>query len=417
MKTKILFISHSPFLNGAEICLYTLVKNINRNEFEPIVLFPFSGPMVDKIKKQNIKTYISPLERWIRFKFDKPLANSNIQARINGITDIIEKESIDMVQTNTSVILEGALAARIRNIPHIWHVHENLKRYSELNPVFPLPIVYWIMSYLSDKIVCVSNYGLKQFETFAEETKLEKIYNGVEVPPPLSKTAIREKLNIGKDETTAVTVGLLTESKGCFELLEAASIIKKSGNKMKFFWIGGASKKDISDFKTKVKRLKLKDSVFYLGFIDNIGAILNGFDLLICPSKNESLPLVILEAMAAKLPVISTDWEGVSESVKDGNTGFVVPLNDPIILSEKIIEVINDDKKKKIFGENGEQYFKENFTASKYSEKFENLYLDIMKKRKVKGVSEKERILTESFLQIFETASDNHWKRLKKLKH
>ena len=179
-KIKILYISHSPFINGAEICLYNLVKNLNKDIFEPIVLFPEQGPLIEKINDLGIKTYIRPLERWIRFNFDKKVKNSNLLLRSQSILDIIDRESINIVHSNTSVIIEGAIAAKLKSVPHIWHIHEFLNGHIGLKSVIPLPLVYFAISYLSTKIVSVSEYARSQFEFSDDNKKFVVIYNGVE---------------------------------------------------------------------------------------------------------------------------------------------------------------------------------------------------------------------------------------------
>ncbi len=413
-KFKILYISHSPYFNGAEICLLTLVKIINKDLFEPIVVFPAPGPLVEEMKSIGVKTYISPIERWIRFGFEKPVRDSNMSYRVQMIARIIDEEAIDLVHTNSSVVLEGAIAAKYKNVPHVWHIHEFLKEHPELSSCLPLAFVYEIISYLSKKIVCVSDFTKSQFEPIAVNDKLTTIYNGVEINENFQEyNFLRSNLGIKDNELIAVVVGLLTEAKGYQNLLETASLIRKKGNNTKFVWIGGSSKKNLRNFNLKIRNSGLKNSVTYLGFRKDIQAILRCSDLLISPSIMENLSLSILEAMAAGLPVIATDCGGTYECVVNGQTGFIVPVNDSIKLSEKIIEISYDEKKRKMFGENGFTRFLNNFSANVYVEKFENLYSEILDGRELKPISTKEKMLMDSFLQVYDVISKNHWKVLK----
>lgn len=415
-KIKILFISHSPHFNGAEICLFTLIKNIDRSLFEPIVVFPYPGPLHKVVKSLGIKIYISPLERWIRYKYDKPIPNSDLQSRTQMIIKIIEKESIDIVHTNTSVILEGALASKIKNVPHIWHVHENIKESTELNPCLPIPITYEFMSHLSSKIISVSNFVKEQFNTIINEKLITTIYNGVKENKASVNNELRNKLGIKNDEIIAITVGVLSEAKGFDNLLNAATIVRDKGIKIKFLWVGGEINKNLKDFNKKVKKLGLKDSVSYLGFRNDIPELLKSSDFLICTSVMETLSLVILEAMAARIPVITTECGGPSECVIDNVSGFIVPINDSNRLSDKIIEISSDRVKRNRFGMNGLKRFVEYFRENLYIEKFEDLYVGIINENTDKTVSDKERNLIESFFQIYNIFSDHHWKALSKLR-
>jgi glycosyltransferase involved in cell wall biosynthesis len=181
-------------------------------------------------------------------------------------------------------------------------------------------------------------------------------------------------------------------------------------------WIGGSSKKTLRNFNLKIRNLGLKNSVTYLGFRKDIQAILRCSDLLISPSLMENLSLAILEAMAAGLPVIATNCGGSCECVVDGQTGFIVPVNDSIKLSEKIIEISGDEKRRKMFGENGFTRFLNNFSANVCVGKFEKLYSEILNDREFKPISAKEKMLVDSFLQVYEIVSENHWKLLRKSK-
>ncbi len=415
-KNRILFISHSSFFNGAEICLLTLVKTLNRDLFEPIVVFPNAGPLEQEIKLLNVKTYITPLERWIRYKSDEPVQNIDFKNRVQRITEIIEKESINIVHTNTSVVIEGAVAAKIRNVPHVWHIHEYLKDNTEFYPCLPLPLTYAVISCLSEKIISVSGFVKGQFEPIINIDKISTIYNGVEKNRAEKNDNLLKK-NFGIDDNglIAVTVGILSEAKGYLNLLESASIVRDRGYPVKFFWVGGSDKKTLRDFKSKVKKFGLKDSVFYLGFRKDIPEILKCSDLLICASTMETLSLAILEAMAAGLPVITTNCGGPSECVEDGLTGFIVPVNDPARLSEKINEISSDSQLRKRLGENGLRLYLSKFRADLYNKNFEDLYSKIIKDKKSETISVKEEILTESFLELYQGISEHHWKRLKKM--
>jgi glycosyltransferase involved in cell wall biosynthesis len=413
-KIKVLFISHSPFFNGAEICLLTLTRNISREKFVPIVVFPHEGPLVEEMKKLDIKTYITPLERWIRYEHDKPVMNADVSIRVKKIMDIIEKESIDIVHTNTSVIFEGAIAAKKKGVPHIWHVHEFLIDHPELRAALPVPIIYSIISGLSYKIVAVSNFVKNQFDPMIDSDKIVTIYDGIEEDKEtLKDNFLRGNFGIKENEIIAVSIGLLNEAKGYINFLQAAYEVKQKGGKVKFLWVGGASKKDLRDFNSRIKKLRLKDSVFYLGFRSDVDSILKCSDFLICSSQMETLSLVILEAMAAGLPVITTNCGGPSECVVEGITGYIVPVNDSKTLSEKIIELSGDEKMRKMYGMNARMRYSDFFTAKVYTRSFEDLYMRTTNDKKKIASSVKENILIESCLKLYRQISEHHWGTLK----
>jgi len=414
-RRRILFISHSPHKNGAEICLLTLIRNINRKLFDPVVVFPSLGPLVEDMERIGVKTYVTPLERWIRYTFDDPVMDFDLNERTQNIVNIIGQESIDIVHTNTSVILEGAIASRIKNIPHVWHVHEFLKGHPDLTPCIPLTLVYWFISQLSRKIVCVSNFVRTQFEQIAEPEQLVTIHNGSEeqMISSLGKDIVPRNPNDDKP-IIAVTLGLLSKGKGYATLLEAASILHNRNYNIKFLWLGGAEKQSVREFMVRVKELGLKNSVFYCGFRNDAASILQNSDFLICPSQLEALPMSILEAMSFGKPVVTTDCGGVSECVVDGETGYVVPVNEPTKMAERISDLIKDDEKRKVLGENALRHFEKNFTAKVFAEKFEQLYLEILHGKTRPKFTDRESLILDDLLFLYEDASAAHWRRLGK---
>jgi glycosyltransferase involved in cell wall biosynthesis len=410
-KIKILFISHSPHFNGAEICLLALVKNINRDLFEPVVAFPYTGPMVDEMIAMGIKTYISPYERWIRFAFDKPIKSPEISKRVSYLVSIIQEESIDIVHSNTSVVAEGALAAKISGKHHVWHIHEYLTGHPELIPNIPLPLVHLVIEELSDAVVCVSNYVKKQFKYISNNNKFITIYNSTHDNfVNQNNIDIRNFLGLDRNSFISVTVGLLSQTKGYILWLDAVDICLRENSKLKFLWVGGAHKKDLKAFNAKVKKMGIQNSVFYLGFREDVPAILHGCDLLVCTSLTETFSLSILEGMSSGLPIVTTDCGGPAEIVVNNETGYVVDSGNSSKIADKIIELSNDEVKRKKFGNKGKDRYETLFKLDKYVINFEKLYMDILNRKINEKSSAKAQSYINSFLSVYGKVSQDLWK-------
>lgn len=393
-----------------------LVKYIDRSRFEPVVVFPYEGPLKKEIEDLGIKTVISGIERWIRYPFESKIENTDLRSRVRSIMEIIDRESPSVVHTNTSVVLEGAVASRVRNIPHIWHINETLDGHPELTPCMPLPFVYWVMSALSDRIVTPADTLKKQFFPVVDPSKLFTIYNGIDDKDYLTPGAIsvRSEFGLSEKEIVAVTVAAVTERKGYPALLKAASLLKRKSPGIKFLWVGAASPEALADFTAMTKEFGLEGSVILAGFRRDFTRFIIASDILVHPSINEAFPMVILDAMAAGKPVIATDCGGVRESVADGDTGFMVPVNDPESLAEKIRLLAGDDRKRRSMGESGFRRFAENFSAKVYAKKFEELYTRITGAAKGAPLSERENALLDAFFSTYQRLSDQHWNEIEK---
>jgi glycosyltransferase involved in cell wall biosynthesis len=408
-KTRILFMSHSSGLNGAEICLLTLLKYVNRNTYDPIVILPDDGPLANEMEALGIKTYVRPLERWIHFQYDRPLAGTTIQSRVAEISEIIEKESVGIVQTNSTIIVEGALAARALSIPHIWHVHEMLIGHPELTPIIPLPLVFKLISDLSVHVVTEADTVQKQFSGLIAPEKLLTIYTGIEMPPSTDgRSSMRKELGIHDDETVALTVGSLSKRKGYPNLIEAASLTKKAGCSIKHVWVGSGSREAICDYQCRISQHNLQGDFIYTGFRKDIPAMMQCADLFILPSENEAFPVVVLEAMASGIPVITTQCGGVVESVVEGETGYIVPVNDPQELSTRIIQLVANNGGLRKMGHEGLKRFDKYFKAEVYASRFETTYSNILKQSKAQmELHDHDRVILNGLQDVYQIISEN----------
>lgn len=114
---RILFVSHSSQWGGAENYLYQLLAGLDRKRFVPLVALPNPGILEEKIRRLGIETLCLELELWIGTPEDNRSGYINfiagLKRRVQGLVELIQIEQIDLVFTNTAVILDGALAAQL----------------------------------------------------------------------------------------------------------------------------------------------------------------------------------------------------------------------------------------------------------------------------------------------------------------
>ena len=158
-----------------------------------------------------------------------------------------------------------------------------------------------------------------------------------------AKKEARYQLHIGEDERVIIFVGTLVPGKGVRYLIEAMGIIKEKQPETRLLIIGDGKERD--SLEASVKRLNLEGWVTFAGRINNakVPEYLAASDIFILPSLSEGFPNVIAEAMAAGLPVVTTNVRGLSEIVTDGRNGFLVEPENPAQLAERILFVLSDD--------------------------------------------------------------------------
>jgi glycosyltransferase involved in cell wall biosynthesis len=126
--------------------------------------------------------------------------------------------------------------------------------------------------------------------------------------------------------------------------------------------------------------LGVAERVEFLGRRADARDFLTAFDVFVLPSRFEGFPLVLLEAMLARLPVVATDVGSVTEAVRDGVTGLVVQPDDPRALAQAIRTLLDDPEKRRTLGEAGRRVALE-FSPARMARDFETLYREVLADR------------------------------------
>lgn len=408
-KKIILYISHSPYLNGAEVCLLNLVRNLDRDKYEPVVVFPADGPLRQKCVELQVETYVTPLEWWIRFRSDYFLTAIPLAQRIEKLLRIVDDLKPDIIHTNTSIVLEGALAARARGIPHVWHLHEILDGHPDLLSLLTLTETYKAIGQLGQRVVAVSNSFSRHYLEEVPTSKRKVIYNGIETPVSSAeaKDRIRQEFGFLPGELMALSVGSLSLYKDHGNLLRAAALVAQQPGNIKFLVAGGGSPRTLEALEEQAEAAGLRDKVLFLGHRSDVPDLLAACDLFVLPSRREAFPLGVLEAMALGKPVVATDCGGTREMIRDGYDGFIVPVGDPEALAGKILDLISVPGGITRFGQHARESFQSRFTVSQYVAHFESLYESVCEDDAslFAGNDSMDKALEEALWQVEELAT------------
>ena len=128
----------------------------------------------------------------------------------------------------------------------------------------------------------------------------------------------------------------------------------------------------------KINQNNLENNIFLEGFVDDIMPVISSFDLFVLCSLHEGLPMSLLEAMFAKVPVICTSVGGMKEIVTDRETGLLVPSNDAQALYEAIIELKNNPILKDRLRKNAKIEVEKNFLIKNTNKKLEMFYHNLI---------------------------------------
>jgi glycosyltransferase involved in cell wall biosynthesis len=378
-RPRILFVSHSPFFGGAERCLYHLLEGLPRDKYDISVLVPYK-PLVHRphqadlaahIRRLGIRTRYSSLRWWAgRLPRYRAFAHG-LDERVASIADLLRRERIDLVVSNSGVVAEAALAARRCGIPHVWHVLELFSHDPGLRPFVPLGQLYSLMGRLSHRIVAVSHAVGAEFDRYAPSDKLRVIHTGLPEITSRQKDQSKDGMfGLPCHRPVVAFVGLLSERKGVTTLVDSAPAVLKSHPNANFVLAGpdGGRGREVL---RKVRQYGIHHAFHILGYRNDVPDILAASDLLALPTLADPLPLAVMEAMRAGIPVVATRSGGCEEMVQNAETGYLVPVNDPASLAEAIITLLDNPSRRVEMGLRGYHRFLSHFNYDQYIRKFQ----------------------------------------------
>jgi glycosyltransferase involved in cell wall biosynthesis len=163
------------------------------------------------------------------------------------------------------------------------------------------------------------------------------------VPPQSDEVAaLRSRLGIPGNCRIVLTVGRLSKEKGHADLIEAAALLRNSRDcpAMRFVIVGDGPERGVLEHRARGSGIS--DGVVFAGHQASVRTYYGLADVFVLPSHSEGSPNALLEAMAAGLPIVSTDAGGAAELVSDGNTALVVERHAPQSLSRAIGRLLDD---------------------------------------------------------------------------
>ena len=192
----------------------------------------------------------------------------------------------------------------------------------------------------ADRVIAVSRKTMEYvLKLGADSSKTSVLHNGVDTDffRPMNRGESRDRLSLPKDKTVLITIRRLVYKNGLDTFIESASILRRDYPHLLFIIVGRGPNRELIE--KRLRELRIEDSIRLVGFVPEklLPLYYNAADYFVIPSSSgEGLPLVLLEAMACGLPVITTSVGGTPEIVEDMKNGVLVPPRNPKALAETI---------------------------------------------------------------------------------
>ncbi len=379
-KVKILFVSHASGLHGSERSLLHLLKGLDKQKYEPLVLLPEDGQLRKRIEGLGIEVIVYPVERWIAYSREYSRRHfkkvfRGLPGRVRFLSRLIEKEKIDLVYSNSIVVIDDAIAAKLRGVPHIRHIRNFLFDNPYLKPYLPMLLTSVLLKTLSCRIIVVSN-AVKRNCNFdkpgSSNGKVKVVYNGIDIDEfragltSCDGNELRAELGLAQQTKIVALIGRCQDEKGIREFIEAVKIVTPRFSNTVFVIIGQKYKRTFHKFEEMVTKLGLQEKIYFTGFRENLFSAYRSMDVLVSASWIETFGMVIAESMIAGKPVVATRCGGPEELVADGETGYLVPAKSSEELAGAIARLLDNPQGCEQMGRLGRERASKLFRVEQY---------------------------------------------------
>jgi glycosyltransferase involved in cell wall biosynthesis len=310
-------------------------------------------------------------------------------AAVPQLRALIRERGIEVLNTHfyKSTIL-GALAVRgtgcsLLATPHGWSVDAGLK----------LQFYEWLdrlafgwadaVSPLSPEL----ERSLRRLPWVA--TRLHPIRNGVDLSEVDASTDVDTELAARRREGGFVVgyIGQLITRKRLDTLIDAFAALDVPGKCLVI--VGDGPQR--AEIEARAQHVGLSDRVRFLGFREDRLALLRGFDVIVLPSSLEGIPRCLMEAMAAGVPMVSSDIAGSRELVHHDRTGLMFPLGQPQALTAALRRLADDPALRARLAASARDRVHAEFSAAAMAERYVQLFRSLRQRRAVQGASGRAR--------------------------
>ncbi len=294
------------------------------------------------------------------------------------LASVIRRERPDIVHSQSWSGVDTALAKLIspgvklvhsehgRNYPH-WSKQPLMRRLARRGVYHIADAVFAISAEVRDFYSGQTGFPAK---------RMKVIPNGIDVRriDRANATGIREELGIAPNDFIFGTVARLDLTKDTITLVRAfaAVALPRKDPNIKLLIVGdGEERARLEEF---VSMLNLNRAVIFTGMRRDVPQLLKAMDVFALSSVSEGMPLTVLEAMAAGLPVVATEVGALPELVEEGKTGFLVPMRHAVAMADRLEEFLANRQFAKSFGEAARHKVEREFTLERMLRSYAELY-------------------------------------------
>jgi O-antigen biosynthesis protein len=371
---KLIYFSDAIFLGGAEEYLKLVVPEMNREKYQPRVALsrrPNTQSLVEFFEKRQVAVDFvethsnSPLENFLSslryFRQQRPsIVHFNLNNPFGCFFPVLAAFCSGVPWKLATEHLAFELASGKR---------AGIRTKRMVKKILTFCLDYTIAVSQANKRLLVRDYEVDPF-------RIKLIRNCIDVEKYAfsleGRSRVRREFNVTEDQFLVGTVARFSFQKGHEFTIEAIPRILEAFPQTRFVFVGDGPEHD--RLLAKVQQQRLQSYVLFAGVRDDIASVLSAMDLFLLTSIFEGLPLSILEAMAAGLPVIATRVSGTPEAVLHNVTGLLIPPGNSLAVSEAVVELLGRPQLRRRMGEQGQALVRQQFNKAFMVKQVEDIY-------------------------------------------
>ena len=381
---KIIHVIPTLGCGGAEILLGNIaLEQVKRgDEVQIIILEPFHPTYSSYFLKDQLEKSVKISQ--IKMNISFSVIKNKIEMDITPFEEIVKAFKPDVIHSH---LFQAEIVSRYKiydHVKYITHCHNNMSQFSKKS-LFNILAVKTLKRRITDflEIKWLMKQYVKCDNSFVAISNDTKSYFENNVPNILRKNVfllfncINTSLYFSNNKSEQlsqlrlITVGNLTENKAHDFLINLVSVLRKSSIIVSLEILGYGPLE--SYLKEKIRELKLEEFVFLRGNVSNVNEFLSNADVYVHSSLTEGFGLVILEAMASKLPVVTTDGGGNKELILEAENGFLIHDRNINDFVDKIKLLFENKELREEMGNNA-YAFSQSFDVVQYVDKLTLIY-------------------------------------------
>ncbi|HEY8028043.1 MAG TPA: glycosyltransferase family 4 protein [Gaiellaceae bacterium] len=396
----VLFVHHRSELGGAPESLSYLIRELDRERFEPHVYCP-PGPAAELFREAGAVVHTGAVSgfthiwastyrgrRWLLF--GRELAR--LPSHVRQFRRTLRTQRFELVHFNDSPLIPAAFLARREGLPVVWHLRSALP---EKGTDIRSGLIRHAIERLATTSIAINR---DVAEVFGVGSTV--VPNSVDLQrfrPGDSHTA-RAALGLPTDIPVVSFFGFIYPSKGFREFIEAAARLRERGVEASYLVVGGAVRgqeffrtvvgrslqlvdltRDYeSEAKELVRELHLDDVVRFIPFTQDTTNLYQASDVVVAPSQGPELGRPVIEAAASGVPVVASGSRTGGGVVVPGETGILVPDYGVDSIADAVAGLLRDADRRRELGRTARAHAEENFDPARNARRIESIYRDIL---------------------------------------